>query len=95
MITLLARRDLAAARLRLPSFAAEAGKRISRGAGYMYRCNLDYDNARAELALAQRTLPNNAQSSYCWVLSTVARPLDRGGAKLRKKALELDPHRLI
>jgi TolB-like protein/Tfp pilus assembly protein PilF len=30
-------------------------------ANFFYRCHLDYDKARAELALAQRTLPNNSQ----------------------------------
>jgi len=32
-------------------------KRIWRRAQYLFNCNLDYDNARAELALARRTLP--------------------------------------
>jgi len=30
-------------------------------ADYFYRCYLDYDRARAELAIAQRLLPNNPQ----------------------------------
>ena len=49
------------------AIAAAAGLRPSSGevhlvrAEHLYRGYLDYDNARAELALAQRTLPNNAQ----------------------------------
>src|SRR5262249_30627050 len=39
----------------------EAGEGHLARAGYLFRCSLDYDNARAELMLAQRTLPNNGQ----------------------------------
>ena len=38
----------------------EAGEAHLELARYL-RCNLDYDNARAELALSQRKLPNNAE----------------------------------
>src|SRR5215472_1315843 len=46
----------AAARLR-----PDAGETHLARADVLYRCYLDYDRARPELALAQRALPNNAQ----------------------------------
>jgi non-specific serine/threonine protein kinase len=57
-----ARRDLAdgavnaALRLR-----PEAGEAHLERARFLYMCNLDYDHARAELAIARPVLPNSAQ----------------------------------
>ena len=81
-----ARRDLADRAVKAAlHLRPEAGEAHLERARYLYSCNLDYDNARAELALAQRKLPNNAQ---VFELMAAYRPspgpLDRGGAKLRK-----------
>ena len=60
-------------------------------AGYLYRCHLDYDRARTELATARGALPNNAQvlalSAY------IDRRQGRWNESTRnlEKALELDP----
>jgi tetratricopeptide (TPR) repeat protein len=90
-----ARRDLAdravKAALRLRPEAAEA--HFAR-AGYLYRCNLDYDNARAELALAQRMLPNNSQAFE--LMGAIDRRQGRlmEGLPNFEKAVELDPGNL-
>jgi TolB-like protein/tetratricopeptide (TPR) repeat protein len=90
-----ARRDLAdvavKAALRL---RPEAGEAHLARAGYLYRCNLDYDNARAELALAQRTLPNNSQAFE--LMGAIDRRQSRlvEGLPNFEKAVELDPHNL-
>ncbi|MBA2241350.1 MAG: hypothetical protein H0W04_00450 [Chthoniobacterales bacterium] len=39
----------------------DAGETHLAQAHFFYRCYLDYDRARAELALAQRALPNNSE----------------------------------
>ena len=39
----------------------QAGEAHLERARYLYMCKVDYDNARAELAVSQRVLPNNAQ----------------------------------
>src|SRR4051812_18667138 len=80
------RRDLAhraanaALRLR-----PEAGEAHFARAHYL-RCNLDYDNARAELAFAQRALPNNAQVFYLMGSIDDRQGRSNGGAKLRKSS---------
>src|SRR5437773_7676756 len=57
-----AQRDLADASVKAAiRLRPEAGEAHLARAEYLYRCYLDYDNARAELALAERSLPNNAQ----------------------------------
>ena len=87
-----ARRDLAdravKAALRL---RPEAGEAHLERARYLYMCNLDYDNARAELALAQRKLPNNAQVFA--LMGHIDRLQGRWNESVRnyEKALELDP----
>ena len=82
-----ARRDLAdravKAALRL---RPEAGEAHLERARYLYMCNLDYDNARAELALAQRTLPNNAQVfALMGHIDWSPGPLERVGCATMKK----------
>jgi TolB-like protein/tRNA A-37 threonylcarbamoyl transferase component Bud32/Tfp pilus assembly protein PilF len=90
------RRDLAdravKAALRL---RPEAGEAHLARARYLFRCNLDYDNARAELALAQRTLPNNAQVFA--LMSDIDWFQGRWNESTRncEEALELDPHNLF
>jgi len=60
-------------------------------ADYFYRCYLDYDRARAELAIAQRSLPNNAQVFA--LLSYIDRRQSRYDDSIHniQHALELDP----
>jgi TolB-like protein len=69
----------------------EAGEAHLERARYLFRCNLDYDNARAELVLAQRTLPNNAQ--VLALMSDIDCFQGRWNESTRnlEAALELDP----
>ena len=57
-------------------------------------CNLDYDHARAELALAQRKLPNNAQVFA--LMGHIDWLQGRWNESVRdyEEALELDPRNL-
>ena len=73
----------------------EAGEAHLERARYLYMCNLDYDNARAELALAQRTLPNNAQVFA--LMGHIDRLQGRWNESARnyEEALELDPRNLF
>ena len=73
----------------------EAGEAHLARAQYLARCNLDYDNARAELALAQRTLPNNAQVFV--LLGHIDRLQGRWNESVRnfEEALEFDPRNLL
>ena len=73
----------------------EAGESHLARAQYLARCNLDYDNARAELALAQRGLPNNAQ--VFTLLGHIDRLQGRWNESVRNfdEALELDPRNLL
>src|SRR2546430_9541787 len=73
----------------------EAGESHLARAQYLARCNLDYDNARAELALAQRGLPNNAQ--VFTLLGHIDRLPGRWNESVRNSdaALELYPRNLV
>ena len=73
----------------------EAGEAHLARAEFLYRCNLDFDNARAELALAERTLPNNAQVFY--LMGNIDRLQGRWNEAARnfEEALELDPGNLF
>ena len=90
-----AQRDLAGAAVKAAiHLRPEAGEAHLARAEYLYRCYLDYDNARAELALAERSLPNNAQ-----VFELMGHIDDRQGrgseaARSMEKAVELDPRNL-
>jgi TolB-like protein len=91
--------DHTPSRVALAAAAANAAARLRPDAGethlvradVLYRCYLDYDRARPELALAQRALPNNAQ-----VLALTSF-IDRRQSRWREavqgleRALELDP----
>jgi TolB-like protein len=76
----------AAARLR-----PDAGETHLARADVLYRCYLDYDRARAELALAQSALPNNAQ--VLALTSFIDRRQSRWQEAVQglERALELDP----
>jgi TolB-like protein/Tfp pilus assembly protein PilF len=69
----------------------DAGETHLAKATFFYRCHLDYEQARAELALARRALPNNSE------LFELAGYIDRRqnlwneSARSLQKALELDP----
>jgi TolB-like protein/Tfp pilus assembly protein PilF len=73
----------------------EAGEAHLARARYLSNCNLDYDKARAELALAQRTLPNNVQ--IFTLMGHIDSRQGRWNESTRnfEEALELDPHNLF
>ena len=91
--------DHTAARLALAEGAVQtalrlrpdAGEAHLARAGHLYRGYLDYDGARAELAIAQRTLPNDPQTFE------LAGYIDRrqgrweSSARNLERAIELDP----
>jgi len=76
----------AAARLR-----PDAGETHLARADVLYRCYLDYDRARPELALAGRALPNNGQ--VLALTSFIDRRQSRWQEAVQglERALELDP----
>jgi serine/threonine protein kinase/tetratricopeptide (TPR) repeat protein len=73
----------------------EAGEAHLARAQYLARCNFDYDNARAELALAQRGLPNDARVFI--LLGHIDRLQGRWNESVRnfEEALEFDPRNLL
>ena len=90
------RRDLAEGAVKAAiHLRPEAGEGHLARAQYLSRCNLDYGNARAELALAQRTLPNNAQVFA--LLGHIDRLQGRWNESVRnfEEALEFDPRNLL
>ena len=90
------RRDLAERAVKAAlHLRPEAGEAHLAQAQYLARCNLDYDNARAELALAQRMLPNNAQVFA--LLGHIDRLQGRWNESVRnfEEALEFDPRNLL
>jgi TolB-like protein/Tfp pilus assembly protein PilF len=88
-----ARRSLADAALQnAMRLRPEAGETHLARAEYLYRCNLEYDGARAELAMAAQALPN---SSRVFALTGfIDRRQGRWEDAIRnmEKALQLDPH---
>ncbi|HEY6070129.1 MAG TPA: hypothetical protein VIU85_02065 [Chthoniobacterales bacterium] len=91
--------DHSPSRLALAEAATNAAVRLRPDAGethlaradLLYRCYLDYDRARPELAVAQRALPNNAQ--VLALTSFIDRRQSRwqDGVQNLERALELDP----
>ena len=91
--------DRSTARLALAEAAIAAAARLRPNSGeihlvraeHLYRGYLDYDRARAELALAQRTLPNNAQ--IFGLMAHIDRRQGRWSESTRnyEKALEFSP----
>ena len=73
----------------------EAGEAHLARAQYLARCNLDYDNARAELALAQRTLPNNAHVFALLASIDLLQGRWNESVHNREEALEFDPRNLF
>ncbi len=60
-------------------------------ANFFYRCYLDYDHARTELALAQRALPNNSEIFELTGYMDRRQGLWNESARSLQRALELDP----
>ena len=91
--------DHTPARLALADSALKAVMRLRPDAGeahlaqadFFYRCYLDYDKARAELALAQRTLPNNSEIFELTGYIDRRQGLWSESARSLQKALQLDP----
>jgi len=75
-----------AARLR-----PDAGDTHLAKANFFYRCYLDYNKARAELALAQRALPNNSEIFELTGYIDRRQGLWKESARSLQRALELDP----
>ena len=86
------RRALADAAMRNATrLRPDAGETHLAQADYLYRCYLDYDHARAELAIAKRALPNS--SKVFELTGYIDRRQARWDEAARnlEKALELDP----
>jgi eukaryotic-like serine/threonine-protein kinase len=96
-------KDHKPSRLALADAAIAAAARLQPNSGelhlllaeHFYRGYLDYDHARAELALAQHTLPNNEQIFY-W-MALIDRRQGRWNESVRnfEKAMELDPRQTV
>jgi TolB-like protein/Tfp pilus assembly protein PilF len=69
----------------------DAGETHFARANFFYRCYLDYDRARTELALAQRALPNNSESYELTGYMDRRQGLWNESARSLQRALELDP----
>ena len=69
----------------------DAGETHLAQANFFYRCYLDYDHARTELALAQRALPNNSEIFELTGYMDRRQGLWSESARSLQRALELDP----
>src|SRR5205823_5905705 len=69
----------------------DAGETHLARANFFYRCYLDYDHARTELALAQRALPNNSEIFELTGYMDRRQGLWSESARSLQRALELDP----
>lgn len=69
----------------------DAGETHFARANFFYRCYLDYDRARTELALAQRALPNNSEIFELTGYIDRRQGLWNESARSLQKALDLDP----
>jgi TolB-like protein/Tfp pilus assembly protein PilF len=91
--------DHTPARLALANSALEALIRLRPDAGethfaranFLYRCHLDYEGARAEMARAQHALPNNAEIFELTGYIDRRQNLWSESARSLQKALDLDP----
>jgi TolB-like protein/Flp pilus assembly protein TadD len=88
------RRDLADGAVKAAfRLRPESGEAHLERARYL-RCNRDYENARAEVALAQRKLSNNTQVFQLMALIDDRQGRSAEAVRNFEKALELDPHNL-
>lgn len=69
----------------------DAGETHLARANFLYRCYLDFDQARAELALAQHALPNNSEIFELIGYIDRRQGLWNESARSLQRALELDP----
>ena len=69
----------------------EAGETHLARANFFYRCYLDYNAARAELAMAQQSLPNNAQIFELAGYIDRRQGLWNESTRNLERAIELDP----
>jgi len=91
--------DHTPSRLALADAALKAVVRLRPNAGethlaranFFYRCYLDYDHARTELALAQHALPNNSEIFEVTGYIDRRQGLWNESARSLQRALELDP----
>jgi len=73
----------------------DAGETHLAKANFFYRSYLDYDKARAELALAQRALPNNSQIFELTGYIDRRQGMWNESARSLQKALGLDPRNVF
>jgi len=69
----------------------DAGETHLARANFFYRCYLDYNRARAELALAQHSLPNNSQIFELAGYIDRRQGLWNESARNLERAIDLDP----
>jgi TolB-like protein/Tfp pilus assembly protein PilF len=69
----------------------EAGETHLARADFLYRCYLDYEKARAELAIARRALPNNSEIFELTGYIDRRQGLWSESARNLQRALALDP----
>ena len=69
----------------------DAGETHLARADFLYRCYLDYEKARAELAVAQRALPNNSDIFELTGYIDRRQGLWNESARSLQRALALDP----
>ena len=69
----------------------EAGETHLARADFLYRCYLDYEKARAELAVSQRVLPNNSEIFELTGYIDRRQGLWNESARSLQRALALDP----
>jgi TolB-like protein/Tfp pilus assembly protein PilF len=73
----------------------EAGETHLARANFLYRCHLDYDKARAELAHTQRALPNNSEAFELAGYIDRRQGLWSESARSLQRALHLDPRNVF
>jgi TolB-like protein/Tfp pilus assembly protein PilF len=73
----------------------EAGETHLAKANFLYRCHLDYDKARAELAITQRVLPNNSEAFELAGYIDRRQGLWNESARSLQRALQLDPRNVF
>src|SRR5437867_3927195 len=98
----IANLDRTPARCAAANTAVQAALRLQPDSGevhlalaqHVYSCYLDYDRAREELAIAQRTLPNNSEVSELTGLMDRRQGRWEDSARNLEKALQFDPRNL-
>ena len=73
----------------------EAGETHLARATFLYRCHLDYDRARAELALTERELPNQSEAFELAGYIDRRQNLWEQSARSLQRAIKLDPQNVF